>query len=246
MATESDTPTPDGDDLPNDDLVNTVRGDRHWLAARFRAATPAAAPAQALCFTVLIASPASGWSWTSVVVFALAIAGLIGIEVAFRRHLGVSIDLPAGARSWAVVIALTIIVVALGFASAILGLLGLGLGVFAACAVGFVTTLLGVIAYDRVYAADLTRSVGTSPPLADRPFSGEQLRIAAFLRPLTSARMHALDDAWGTDRAASAALADMERAGHVTITANSAARAVSLTSTGRQVFDRQWPAASPA
>ena len=240
MATESSPPTPD-----RDDLLSIVHRDRRWLAARFRAATPAAAPAQALCFAVMIAAPASGWSWLSVIVFVLAIAGFIAVEAVFRRHLGVSIDLPVGVRGWLVIIAITVIVVALGFASAVLGLMGLGLGVLAASAVGFVVTLLGVIAYDRIYAADLTRAVGTSAPHTDRPFSPEQLRIAAFLRPLTSARMHALDDAFGTDVAAATALADMERGGHVTVTPSSAPKTVSLTGAGKRVFDRQWPAVSP-
>ncbi len=234
---------------PIHDLFRTVAEDRRRLARRFRAASPVASLAQSACFALLIAVPALGVGIPTIVAFVAVVGALVGIEMLFRRRLGMAIDLPAGWRSWAAGFALAVVVLGLAVTSMALAVIGQGGWIALTTGAGLVVSFLGVTGYDRAYAADVIRPFSDAPrgglPLAD----AQRFRVSAALRPLTSARVDVLAETLGhreDDAQPSVVhehLTALERRGLVSITRADAAPAASLTKAGRREFDGRLAAA---
>ncbi|TFD07006.1 hypothetical protein [Cryobacterium sp. TMT1-66-1] len=140
------------------EALGRIDGDRRRLAARFTAETWWAAPAQALAVAAVVASPAAGVAGPMSVVATLATIALVGIDLAFSKRTGISINRPAGPVSLAVLIALCALIVAAFVTSLALAMIGERSWIIASTSAGFILMLVGVAIYDQAYARDLRRA----------------------------------------------------------------------------------------
>lgn len=140
------------------DALDGLGADRERLAERYSRQPAWAVPAQALAVAVLVASPALGFPWMSVLA-AGAVFGLYGVERAVRRATGLSVTRPAGPRGLAVLIVLGVLSLGLYGATLVIGVGGGDLRfVGAAALAAFVLTLAGGLLYDRVYLREVRRA----------------------------------------------------------------------------------------
>ncbi|WP_323986615.1 hypothetical protein [Microbacterium plantarum] len=226
---------------PIHDLFRTVAEDRRRLAQRFRRASPAASLAQSVCFALIIAVPALGVGIPTIVAFVVVVGALVGVEMFFRRRLGMAIDLPAGWRSWAVGFALAVVVLGLAVTSMALAVIGQRGWIALTAGAGLVVSFLGVTAYDRTFAADVVRPFARAPRSAAPFADAQRFRLSAALRPVTSARVDVLAESLGHGNGEQPSvqghLSALEREGLVSITHADAAPSASLTKAGRREFD---------
>jgi hypothetical protein len=136
--------------------LGALEEDRADLAARMRAQTRWAAPAQGGATALLVAAPVAGLPWM-MLLSAVAVLALLGVEKRFRARSGLSITRPAGPLG-VLVLLVTLLVMASGVAiSLVLSLSGEpGSALLVALAVFVIATGL-VVAYDRVYAREVRR-----------------------------------------------------------------------------------------
>lgn len=116
-----------------------------------------AAPAQGFGTALLVVGPAAGlqWAW---LLFVASTWVFIGVEVFFRSRSGLTITRPAGPRGLAVLIVFIFVLVGSLGISVALAIIGLRGWIFLVAAIAGVATMLGVIVYDRVYAAEVRRA----------------------------------------------------------------------------------------
>lgn len=230
-------------------LITAISDDRRRLAQRFQSASPLASTAQAVCFGLLIAVPALGLWMPMVFGFVAVTFAFLGVELYFRHRLGMTIEWPAGGRSWFIIILMGLFTVGMTIASIVLVVTDHRAWVAAAAGLGFAGSLLLVESYDRAYAADL---IGQVVPLSAEagaaPGSGtgdvadaQQVRIAAALRPVASMRADALAAVLGHHPAPSHIEA-LARRGLVTVGAASSGSPLALTADGRREVDRRLSA----
>ena len=139
------------------DVIDAIGNDRGRVGDRMSAETWWAAPAQGFAAALLVAGPSMGlqWAW---LLFLASVLVSVGVEVFFRKRSGLSISRPAGPRGRALLIGLIFLhLVSLGV-SVMLAVMGLHGWILVAGAIAGIYTALGVVAYDRIYAAEVRRA----------------------------------------------------------------------------------------
>lgn len=139
------------------DALDAIGNDRGRVGDRMSAETWWAAPAQGFAAALLVAGPSAGlqWAW---LLFLASMMVSVGVEVFFRKRSGLSISRPAGPRGRALLIGLIFLhLVSLGV-SVMFAVMGLRGWILVAAAVAGIYTALGVVAYDRIYAAEVRRA----------------------------------------------------------------------------------------
>ncbi|MBG6189086.1 hypothetical protein IWX64_000006 [Arthrobacter sp. CAN_A212] len=136
------------------EALDAMEADRHVLGQRMTAETRWAAPAQGLAAALLIAAPAAG---VPGVFFVLALStGLfLAVELVFRKRSGLSISRPAGPRGMALLVLLIALLCGLNVLSWILWALDLLAWIPLSALAGGLIVALGVVGYDRAYAAEV-------------------------------------------------------------------------------------------
>ncbi len=139
------------------DALDVIGNDRGRVGDRMSAETWWGAPAQGFAAALLVVGPAAGFQWAWLFFLASTLVS-VGVEVFFRRRSGLSISRPAGPRGRALLIGIVFLhVVSLG-ASVMLAVMGLRGWILVAAAIAGIYTALGVMAYDRIYAAEVRRA----------------------------------------------------------------------------------------
>lgn len=139
------------------DALDAIGNDRGRVGDRMSAETWWGAPAQGFAAALLVVGPAAGFQWAWLFFLASTLVS-VGVEVFFRKRSGLSISRPAGSRGRALLIGLVFLhLVSLG-ASVMLAVMGLRGWILVAAAIAGICTALGVVAYDRIYAAEVRRA----------------------------------------------------------------------------------------
>jgi len=139
------------------DALDAIGADRERLADGVAAQSRWTVPAQALAVAAMVASPAAGVGFASVIT-AAAVIGLFAVNAAVRKRTGVSVTRPAGPRGTAIAIGLGAVMITLYTLSMVLFFSGNGGGIALTTVSAFVLMLLGGLLYDRVYAQEVRRA----------------------------------------------------------------------------------------
>lgn len=137
-------------------MLEGIEDDRRGLGLRMTAETWWAAPAQGVGVGLMVAAPTAGlaWGW---LLFVTGVSTFFVVESVFRRRSGLSISGPAGPHGVALLVGLGCLVTVALAAAVILSFLGLNAAALGLAMIVGGCFAIGVVAYDRVYAIEVTR-----------------------------------------------------------------------------------------